>query len=56
MTIDGEGGVISASPYSANTLAINGNGMINFTIDPDHTELPILEELYYKSVTPRLIR
>jgi Putative Flp pilus-assembly TadE/G-like len=58
LDINGNGEVNSHSPYSgiiANTIILNGNGTINFTIDPSATDLPILEELYYKQIQVRLI-
>jgi Putative Flp pilus-assembly TadE/G-like len=58
LDINGNGEVNSHSPYSgivANTIILNGNGTINFTIDPNATNLPILEELYYKQILVRLI-
>jgi len=59
LSIDGEGSVNSASPFSAlvaNTITLNGNANIHFNIEPGYDELPVPEELYNKVIEPYLVR
>ncbi|MEC9343595.1 MAG: hypothetical protein VYD64_07085, partial [Pseudomonadota bacterium] len=59
VTVDGEGAVNTHSPFSAliaNTVTLNGNASIHFAVEDDYKDLPVPEELYNKSITPRLAR
>ncbi|MEZ5872615.1 MAG: Tad domain-containing protein [Nitratireductor sp.] len=59
LRINGSGEVNTGSPFSsivANTITLNGSATLNFNIDAAHTDVPIPEELYEKSITAYLVR
>lgn len=59
VTVNGEGEINTGSPFAsliANTITLNGNGLIYFKVTDGYTGLPIPDELYTKVITPYLIR
>jgi hypothetical protein len=59
ITINGEGEINTGSPFAsvvANTITLNGNGLIYLQVKEGYTDLPIPDELYEKIVTPYLVR
>jgi hypothetical protein len=59
ITINGEGEINTGSPFAsvvANTITLNGNGLIYLQVKDGYTALPIPDELYEKIVTPYLVR
>jgi hypothetical protein len=59
VTVNGEGEINTGSPFSglvANTVTLNGNGLIYFKVTDGYTTLPVPDQLYTKIITPYLIR
>jgi hypothetical protein len=59
ITINGEGEINTGSPFAsvvANTITLNGNGLIYLQVKEGYNDLPIPDELYEKIVTPYLVR
>lgn len=59
MEINGDGSVNTTSPFSiivADTVKLNGNATVTFNVERDKTDLEVPDELFYRSVTARIIR